>query len=594
MGAGALGAAGGIRMAVRLTITARKLKPLIRKQVPSPTTASSTPAMAGPTTRAALNVAELSEMALMRSSLLVIWITSAWRPGMSKALITPSAPASTSNCQTWTRPVRVSAASTKACTIDRVWVTMTTFWRGKRSAAMPPSGPSANTAIWEQNQAVPNRSSEWVRRYTSQLSATFCIQVPTSETIWPPIKRRKLRWRRARKVCGTRLGASGGIGGSAGSSPKCGGETPILIFQNNARYNEGSIIRRFQEKIFWRTINCIKRSTWAAAPSRSPSPSEKRSRCVNRRSGTRAAARASRPRAPMASVARHRPFETGPFPFPSRAMKITELVLHPIAVADPPLRSSYGLHAPFALRTIVELKTDSGLTGFSETYGGDGPLAGLEAVRARVTGMDPFQLAGLWRDLSREAEHTMANAPGGRSQTYLVPGENPLDRHARTFAAIEIACLDLIGKATGKPVCDVIGGRVRDEVSFSAYLFYKHGGGGGVGGDAREDEYGEVLTPEACVRECRQMTTRYGFREIKLKGGVLDPAIEMESIRALRREFGPKVPLRIDPNCAWSVDTTVAVGRALQDELADGGYLEDGGATLEGMGEGLRGWVAEQ
>src|SRR5665647_2686146 len=90
MGAGALGAAGGIRMAVRLTITARKLKPLIRKQVPSPTTASSSPAMAGPTTRAALNTAELSEMALIRSSLLVIWITSAWRPGMSKALITRS------------------------------------------------------------------------------------------------------------------------------------------------------------------------------------------------------------------------------------------------------------------------------------------------------------------------------------------------------------------------------------------------------------------------------------------------------------------------------------------------------------------------
>src|SRR5918996_69253 len=102
-------------------------------------------------------------------------------------------------------------------------------------------------------------------------------------------------------------------------------------------------------------------------------------------------------------------------------MKITELVLYPIAIADPPLRSSYGLHAPFALRTVVELKTDSGLTGIAETYGGDWPLAGL------------------WRDLSAEAEQQIANAPGGRSQTYLVPGENPLDRHARTFAAIEIA-----------------------------------------------------------------------------------------------------------------------------------------------------------
>jgi glucarate dehydratase len=274
-------------------------------------------------------------------------------------------------------------------------------------------------------------------------------------------------------------------------------------------------------------------------------------------------------------------------------MKIIELVLHPIAIADPPLRSSYGLHAPFALRTVVELKTDSGLTGISETYGGDGPIAGLEAVRSRVTGMDPFQLAGLWRDLSAEAEREIADAPGGRSQTYLVPGENPLDRHARTFAAIEIACLDLIGKATGKPVCDVIGGRVRDQVSFSAYLFYKHGGGGGVGDDAREDEYGEMLSAEACVRECKQMIRQYGFREIKLKGGVLEPAVEIESIKALRAEFGPSYPLRIDPNCAWSVDTSVEVGRALKDELSNGGYLEDPCATLEGMGEVRRRLLAE-
>jgi glucarate dehydratase len=274
-------------------------------------------------------------------------------------------------------------------------------------------------------------------------------------------------------------------------------------------------------------------------------------------------------------------------------MKITELVLHPIAIADPPLRSSYGLHAPFALRTVVELKTDSGLTGISETYGGDGPIAGLEAVRSRVTGMDPFQLAGLWRDLSAEAEREIADAPGGRSQTYLVPGENPLDRHARTFAAIEIACLDLIGKATGKPVCDLIGGRVRDQVSFSAYLFYKHGGGGGVGDDAREDEYGEVLSAAACVRECKQMVRQYGFREIKLKGGVLEPAIEIESIKALRAEFGPSYPLRIDPNCAWSVDTSVEVGRALKDELSNGGYLEDPCASLEGMGEVRRRLLSE-
>ena len=89
-------------------------------------------------------------------------------------------------------------------------------------------------------------------------------------------------------------------------------------------------------------------------------------------------------------------------------------------------------------------------------------------------------------------------------------------------------------------MCEVIGGRVRDRVPFSAYLFYKHQGGGGDG--TYEDEYGEVLDPQAAVRECRQMVEQYGFREIKLKGGVLDPDQEIETIRALRAEFGARIP----------------------------------------------------
>ncbi|HUS08711.1 MAG TPA: hypothetical protein VMZ52_20570, partial [Bryobacteraceae bacterium] len=185
-------------------------------------------------------------------------------------------------------------------------------------------------------------------------------------------------------------------------------------------------------------------------------------------------------------------------------MRISELRLHPIAIADGPLRSSYGLHAPYALRTIVELKTTDGITGISETYGGEAPLRALESLRERVVGMDPFQLTGLWLDLTSDAGQGSEAVAGGRSQTYLVPGENPLDQHARSFAAIEVACLDIIGKAVGRPVCDVVGGRARDRVAFSAYLFYKHGGGGGLGEDRREDEYGECLDPQSIVRQCRR------------------------------------------------------------------------------------------
>jgi glucarate dehydratase len=263
-------------------------------------------------------------------------------------------------------------------------------------------------------------------------------------------------------------------------------------------------------------------------------------------------------------------------------MKISEIKLHSIAIADPPLRSSYGLHAPWALRTIVELETDDGINGVSETYGGETSRAALEAVRERVLGMDPLRMAELWDGMNSEINAGRGDTavPGDRSQTWLVPGENPLDQNARTFAAIEMACLDIVGKAVGRPVCDLLGGRVRSAVPFSAYLFYKHAGGGG---NNYPDEYGEVLSPKALVRQCRQMVSKYGFREIKLKGGVLDPEIEVESMRALRHEFGADFPLRIDPNCAWSIDTSVHVGESLKEELSGGGYLEDPCAGLDGM-----------
>jgi glucarate dehydratase len=263
-------------------------------------------------------------------------------------------------------------------------------------------------------------------------------------------------------------------------------------------------------------------------------------------------------------------------------MQISDLLVHPIAIADPPLRSSYGLHAPYALRTILELKTTDGLTGIAETYGGDAQLAAFDRIRPLVLGRDPFQLHALWQSLIDDLRPT---AGGDRTQMFHVPGENPLDLPNRLFAALEIACLDVIGKVVGKPACDLLGGRVRDAVEFSAYLFYKHGGGGGTGEDAREDEYGECLDPASMVRQCRQMIDRYGFREIKLKAGVLDPDVEVETIRQLRQEFGTESPLRLDPNCAWKLETSLEIARQLREELSGGGYLEDPTPTLEGMSQ---------
>ena len=261
-------------------------------------------------------------------------------------------------------------------------------------------------------------------------------------------------------------------------------------------------------------------------------------------------------------------------------MKIKDLRVHSIAIADPPLRSSYGLHAPYALRNIVELESEDGIVGIAETYGGEGPADALRKIAPDVVGKDAYRLTGDLLDAA-EGEGTGSE----RSHVMSTPGENPLDVGPRTYSAIETASLDLIGRSVGVPVCDLIGGRVRDEVPFSAYAFYKHGGGGGEGTDAREDKYGECLTPESIVRQVRSMVDEYGFKDVKLKGGVLDPEQEIETVRQLRQEFGPAVPQRIDPNSAWTVETSVRVGEALREELTGGGYLEDPAAGIGGMAE---------
>ena len=269
-------------------------------------------------------------------------------------------------------------------------------------------------------------------------------------------------------------------------------------------------------------------------------------------------------------------------------MKIVDMRVHSIAIADPPLRSSYGRHAPYALRNILELVSDDGVVGVAETYGGELQAQALEELREQVVGSDPYRLTGFLLPMVEGQGSDLA-----RSQTFHVPGENPLDATTRTYAAIEVACLDLIGKSVGQAVCDLIGGRVRDEVPFSAYPFYKHAGGGGEGEDVREDEYGEALSPESLTEQVKQMRAKYGFGSIKFKGGVLDPDIEIETIKCLRRELGPTVPLRIDPNCAWSVETSIKVGKALAEELSVGGYLEDPCAELEGMAQVRKALLAE-
>jgi glucarate dehydratase len=252
-------------------------------------------------------------------------------------------------------------------------------------------------------------------------------------------------------------------------------------------------------------------------------------------------------------------------------MQITEMHVTPIAISDPPLLNAAGLHAPYALRTIVELVSDDHIYGLGEMPGGSEMVSLLESIRNLVLGSNPFQLNALSLAIARRLTGTAQ------------PGETDVAREkqaARAFSAIEIACLDLMGKATGRPVVDLLGGRVRERVPFSAYLFYKHpGAGGALGFGSDPDASGwaaarqaAALDPDGLVAQAKAMCAAFGFQSIKLKGGVFEPAVEVETIRALRRAFGPEIPLRIDPNAVWRLETAVRWGKELEGLIE---YYED-------------------
>jgi glucarate dehydratase len=272
-------------------------------------------------------------------------------------------------------------------------------------------------------------------------------------------------------------------------------------------------------------------------------------------------------------------------------MKIVEMRVTPIALVDPPLRSAFGLHAPYALRTILELVADNGLVGLSETHGGDAVLRDLEAARPLIVGRDPYQLADLeWILSGRDTEADTTLAEPARGRRDVQPWEGKLSSPARTFGALEVACLDLIGQETGRPVCDLLGGAFRKEVPFSAYLFYKHAGIGGTDGLAEKSMAAQsrgdflarqALSAEELTEQALEMCRINGFESLKIKGGVLSPEEEVRTVFALREAFGPDTPIRIDPNGAWTEETAIREGKRMAGTLE---YYEDPVLTKEGMG----------
>src|SRR5438132_6161058 len=236
-------------------------------------------------------------------------------------------------------------------------------------------------------------------------------------------------------------------------------------------------------------------------------------------------------------------------------MKITDIRATTVTVPlEAPLRHANGCHWGRFVRTVVEVETDEGLTGLGEMGGGgESAEAVFRAMKSYLVGHDPARL--------EEMRFLIAN-----------PTASLYNNRTQVLAALEFACLDILGQAWGVPVSDILGGRLRDQVPFASYLFYRYANAA--------DGSGEVRTVDHLVAEARALKQECGFTTHKLKGGVFPPRYELDCYRALAAAL-PDDGFRFDPNGVWSTEVAVWFGRQI--ETLNNDYLEDPVFGLHGM-----------
>ena len=237
-------------------------------------------------------------------------------------------------------------------------------------------------------------------------------------------------------------------------------------------------------------------------------------------------------------------------------MKITDIRATTVTVPlEAPLRHANGCHWGRFVRTIVEVETDDGLIGLGEMGGGgESAEAVFRAMKSYLVGHDPARL--------EEMRFRIAN-----------PTASLYNNRTQILAALEFACLDILGQKWGVPVCDILGGRLRDRVPFASYLFFRY--------PNPKDGSGEVRTIEQLVAHARELKEHYGFPSHKLKGGVFAPEYELECYSELARALNGDDRFRFDPNGVWSTETAIWFGQQTEEIRND--YLEDPVFGMAGM-----------
>jgi glucarate dehydratase len=252
---------------------------------------------------------------------------------------------------------------------------------------------------------------------------------------------------------------------------------------------------------------------------------------------------------------------------------IQKMEVYPVAGKDSMLLNLSGAHAPFFTRNIVILTDSQGNTGVGEVPGGQKITRALEQVKPVVEGS---KLSAYKQTLLK------VKAALGNDESD-VRGLQTFDLRTgiHVITAIEAPLLDLLGQYLEVPVASLLGdGMVRDRVKVLGYLFFI--------ADRRKTDlpyyadenntvdwyrlrHEEALDADAVVELAHSSQQLYGFKDFKLKGGVLEGRQEIEVIKALKKAY-PEARMTLDPNGGWSLKEAISLCKDMHGILT---YCED-------------------
>ncbi|ASN14068.1 glucarate dehydratase [Pantoea ananatis] len=252
---------------------------------------------------------------------------------------------------------------------------------------------------------------------------------------------------------------------------------------------------------------------------------------------------------------------------------ITTMQVVPVAGYDSMLLNIGGAHNARFTRNIVILTDSAGHTGLGEAPGGETLYQTLVEAAPQVIGQQVARMNRLVQKIHQGNQSADFETFGKGAWTF--------ELRVNAVAALEAALLDLLGQCLGVPVAELLGpGKQRDEVTVLGYLFYlgdrrKTDLPYLTGEKAKHDWYHlrhqEALNSESVVRLAEAAQDKYGFKDFKLKGGVLPGEQEIATAQALKKRF-PEARITVDPNGAWWLDEAIGFCKGMQDVLT---YAED-------------------